>query len=94
MRRTLIVAATAAALSLPGAAFAQAGVPSTEHMNSSHANAPGNSGQPGYSTGGPRATPISETRVKRHRMQMVHPIPRDTKAPNETNGSQPTGSPR
>lgn len=99
MRTILIAAAATAALSLPGAAFAQASdqadVPSTEHMNSSHANAPSTSGQPGYSTGGPRATPTSDMRIKRHRMRKVHPIPRDMNAPpNETNSSQPTGSPR
>lgn len=98
MRTILVAAVTAAALSLPGAAFAQTSgqsvVPSSEHMNSSHANAPSTSGLPGYSTGGPRATPISETQVKRHRARMVHPIPRDANAANETNSSQPTGSPR
>jgi hypothetical protein len=100
MRTILIAAAAAAALSLPGAAFAQASgqadVPSSEHMNSSHANAPSTSGQPGYSTGGPRATPTSDTAMRRHHRTrtMDSANPNDTNAPNETNSSQPTGSPR
>jgi hypothetical protein len=97
MRTILIVAAAAAALSFPGMALAQASgqadVPSSEHQNSAHANAPGNSDQPGYTTGGPRATPTSDTRTMRHRTRSTHsdnPSAGDMGAPNETNSSQPT----
>ena len=93
--RTILIAAAAAALLLPGAAFAQSTgpqdvVPSSEHQNSSHANAPGNSGEPGYSTGGPRATPTSDTRKRRLRA-MHSSNPNSTMSgPNETNSSEPT----
>ena len=94
MRTFLIAAAAAAALSLPSAAFAQASgqadVPSTEHQNSAHANAPSTSGEPGYSTGGPRATPASDTQVRHHRTKTANPNSGDMSAPNETNSSQPT----
>ena len=98
MRTILIAAAAAAVLSLPGAALAQGTgpqdiVPSSEHQNSSHANAPGNSGEAGYSTGSPRAVPTSDThRPPQHPLHTTRSSnPNSTMSgPNETNSSQPT----
>jgi hypothetical protein len=56
MRSTIFAAAAAAALLAAPAVFAQtsgqADTSSSPTMNSAHANAPSNSGQPGYTTTG------------------------------------------
>jgi hypothetical protein len=100
MKMNLMLATAAAALLVSTVAFAQAGgqadVPSSPTMNSARANAPSTSGQPGYSTGGPRANPTySAYRMNHPRRAATH---RGTAAPASENSqsrmSSPTPQPR
>jgi hypothetical protein len=95
MKVNLIAAAAAAALLASNAALAQAtaqaDVPSSARMNSAHANAPSTSGQPGYSTGGPRANPTySAYRMNHPRRSAMH---RSTAAPASPDSQPRTSSP-
>jgi hypothetical protein len=68
MRLQVITATAAAALLSSTMAFAQASgqadVPSAPHQNSAHAASPSKSGEPGYSTGGPRGRAADENAMQ------------------------------